>query len=864
MRFSRLTALCLAVLITCSTLITVKNTFAAEFDRDYTEADAVMTYLIGDIFGGESVTRAEFTGALVSALKADGGYSGFSFSDVNENTPYRNEIYAAVDMGIVSRADKFMPDAAVTYNQAIKMLVCAIGCGGAAEVKGGYPSGYVYIARRLGVISAADNSEAELTRCDAVVLLYKLLCTTVDTVGIKDGMMHNESVGISKLESLYGLVCEEGVVEANNLNPVSGGSVDKRQYIIVNDISYDYAGDTAELLGRSVYLFHKKDCNTAELIVAIDNDEVKLSADDVTSLDRSSLTVQSENANKKKSYNISGARFIYNGRRVESFSLSDLKGDCAEFVLLDNNKDRGYEYVFVYDRSYLYIDMIKRDTGIITDLNNDEKSTFNPQNPDVSLTVYDESGTLINRDRLKKNDIVAVAASADGEVAIINKCGNKVSGIITLKDSEGRFCIDGEWYRVSGYAQRNYSDVISVGREYTFLLGLDNDIVAVSNYNTEMQYGYLIAAADGDSIFSDNIKLKIYTMSGRIRIFNVEKIKLDGVNGVTADEVFRRLGGSNMQPQLIRYRTNSDGEISAIDTAKAVSEFEDKGENPDADDDDSLKRYQFFTNGSEVKKFTYRSGGQSCMPYFNVNSANIICVPEDEDIKGAGEKEFSVINKSSLRSGAAYPFEVYDLAENGTAGILVIKDQSVKNNTNYMIEEIADGLMPDGSLGKVLTVFGKGKYSEVFLGAEEEARLKHVLKPGDIVEMTLHRDNSVKYIDLVFDGTALAPSSTTVSGLNYEGLSNISYWYGALYYTDGVYAYISKTKNMGGYDYSMSSLINIKINVANMSVINREKTEIRPITASELQDYKSFGAENYFIVVRLNSQAPMEVYAYEL
>ncbi len=400
---------------------------------------------------------------------------------------------------------------------------------------------------------------------------------------------------------------------------------------------------------------------------------------------------------------------------------------------------------------------------------------------------------------------------------------------------------------------------LAVGKEYTLFLGLVDDIVVVPDVSSQMQYGYMICAVPWEKQATDDIGIKIYTLSDKIKIYRVEKLKIDGKSGIKADNIISALGGGT--PQLIKYKTNEHGELTAIDTAKVVTDFE-KDNNETADD--SLKQFKFFNNGTEVTSFTYRSGGQSCMPYFNISSANIISVPADKDFASAGEEDFAVADRTMLRSGAAYQFEVYDLGENGTAGIVVSKGQSIKNHTNYVIEKISVGVMPDDSIGKVLSVCSKGVFSNVYLGEEEEAQLKNPLKPGDIVEMTLRSDNSVKYIDFVFCGEDLEPNQTAASGINYEGLGNISYWHGAIYYTDGTYAYITKAKLGSDFDYSMSNLINIKVNVSNILLINRDRTEVRPINSSELKDYKSFNDENYYIVVRLNSQSPMEVYAYEI
>lgn len=852
--FKPIISLFAAVILCCA--VTAESVYAKE-DCIYKEAKAVMTYIMGDVFADETVTRAEFTGVLVSAMKMYSAKTESPFSDVNDKTEYYREICTAEELGIISSADKFNPKEAITYEQAVKMLVCAVGYDNIAEMEGGYPLGYFNTASRLGLTKGTDNTGDTLTSHDAFVLVYRMLCTTVRISGVKNNAVYYEDTGVSYLESLYRLICEEGVVTANNYNPPGGGGSDKKPYITVNGENYDYDGDSLKMLGKSVYLFHIKDETKAEITVLINNSETEIKKEDISEITADKIFANEDETSKQKKYDIKGARFIYNGQKTDTFSLDNLKGDGSKFVLLDNNDDGRYEYVFVYDWKYLYVDMTDRTSGVISDINNDKESMFIPKKTNTNLHIYDENGKIIERDDIKKYDLVAVAETADGDFALIRKCSAKENGKISEKDSLGNVYINGKKYTVSPYAKRNYADALTVGSECTLFLGLCDDIAAVSNAASKMQYGYMISAVPWEIQSTDDIAIRIYTLGGRIKTFRVEKLKIDGKSGIKANAIISALKGG--APQLIKYKTNEHGELTAVDTAKIVTDFEEN-----ENEDDSLTQFKFFNKGTEVTKFTYRSGGQSCMPYFNISSANILSVPSDENIRSASEEDFTVTDRTVLRSGTSYQFEVYDLGENGTAGFVVARGQSLKSNANYMIEKISEGIMPDESVGKVLSIYRKGIFSKVYLGKDEEAQLKQELKAGDIAEITLRSDNSVKYIDLVFSGDDLEPSKTAVSGINYEGLGNISYWYGAIYYTDGTYAYITKTKNGQNFDYSIGNLTNIKVNVSDILLVKRDRSEVQLIKSSELKDYKSFNNENYYIVVRLNSQSPMEVYAYEI
>ena len=56
---------------------------------------------------------------------------------------------------------QFDPDAGVTYAEAIKMIIVALGYEEQALAKGGYPDGYVAVADELGILENADSARID-------------------------------------------------------------------------------------------------------------------------------------------------------------------------------------------------------------------------------------------------------------------------------------------------------------------------------------------------------------------------------------------------------------------------------------------------------------------------------------------------------------------------------------------------------------------------------------------------------------------------------------------------------------------------------------------------------------------------------
>ncbi|MGN0181109.1 MAG: S-layer homology domain-containing protein, partial [Candidatus Ornithomonoglobus sp.] len=149
---------------------------SAEFTdvpENYTYKKAITTlsklkvingYEDGTFAPDQDITRAEFTKLLVYML----GYGDISttttrFEDLPASHWANANIATAYDLGIVNGYSdtEFGPDNPVTYEQALKMLVCALGYQNSAEAMGGYPEGYIAQAASLKLtdkISSATYS----------------------------------------------------------------------------------------------------------------------------------------------------------------------------------------------------------------------------------------------------------------------------------------------------------------------------------------------------------------------------------------------------------------------------------------------------------------------------------------------------------------------------------------------------------------------------------------------------------------------------------------------------------------------------------------------------------------------------------
>ncbi|MBE7022394.1 MAG: S-layer homology domain-containing protein [Ruminococcaceae bacterium] len=126
------------------------------------------------------IKRSEFAAVICRAMNQEAAAAGSTgaskFVDVSGEHWALGYINWAADQGIVNGKGegKFDPDAPVTYQEAVKMIVCALGFGPLAEKRGGYPTGYMVIASNYEITDgvAMTPATANATRAGVAQLVY--------------------------------------------------------------------------------------------------------------------------------------------------------------------------------------------------------------------------------------------------------------------------------------------------------------------------------------------------------------------------------------------------------------------------------------------------------------------------------------------------------------------------------------------------------------------------------------------------------------------------------------------------------------------------------------------------------------------
>ena len=152
-------------------------------DADYLEA---VMYLAGaGIITGDgngnfnpdaAITRAEVS-AIVCRLMGEGDAASYIsrqlYQDVDSTNWAAGYIAKATELGVFNGdgTGNFRPTDNVTYEQVIKILVCACGYESEAQALGGWPNGYIAVAKDLGITNGLSFRQTANAPRSAVAML---------------------------------------------------------------------------------------------------------------------------------------------------------------------------------------------------------------------------------------------------------------------------------------------------------------------------------------------------------------------------------------------------------------------------------------------------------------------------------------------------------------------------------------------------------------------------------------------------------------------------------------------------------------------------------------------------------------------
>ncbi|HHX69991.1 MAG TPA: S-layer homology domain-containing protein, partial [Gallicola sp.] len=700
----------------------VKGTNVEESVTTLAALGIISGYEDGTFGPDRTITRAEFAAVVTRALGL--GDSGAEktptkFSDVPEEHWASGYVSLASSMGIiVGHGDgTFGPDDEVTYEQAIKMLVCALGYEPAAVASGGYPTGYMVVASQERITRGATGTPGQPALRGVVAqLTYNALDVVlmIQTGFGRDPIYEKNPDGRTLLNDKLDVMKIYGKVTANEYSTLTSPTSSSRENEVtisyydeystaaVDDDGYNAkivanVGDTnaADYLGYKVIAYVREDnLGRDRTVVAImeDKDEIDklvIDAFNIENVDEQTSRIVLEYwIDKEKDYDPeivyieTNPVVIYNGKAKTTKKVDALQPSSGELVLVDTNRDDIYDTVFVKEYEYYIVDYVDPVVHTIfaknQTLSGYDSIELDPDRyREYKFNIQNVDGEPMELEDINEWDVLAVAAdrpNASGvgtnraELINIIVLNDTVEGEVTEYSEEYQeYSINGQRYEINASA---YLPGVELGSEGVFFLDLDGRIVyADTSMKVSRNYAFLIETGLETVFGSSTAQFRILTADGDVAIYS----------------------GAN----TIRY-TNSQGtEVTYRQSASAGQKSHaDLVGDPNKDISADLQPGQLITmrlnSAGEITRIaSARSNGTDAafsiydwgeMNYKNGYMGRRYVVDENTIVFEIPENEsdyekYSVKDGSIFTDGANYNVDLYDVADDGRVAVMVLKEK---------------------------------------------------------------------------------------------------------------------------------------------------------------------------------------------
>lgn len=668
----------ISIMLCIMMIASAANVFAAEAtEKTYDESAryrAKLLYSLG-VFDNsvlktdelnKSLTRLEFAKYLASLIGADKAKltQDVYFTDIDE--VYVNNL-AALEIISGDGSGAFNPYASVSSDEALMMSVRALGYRKYAEAQKSGVSAYVKLASRLDLETPASGG---VTLAESINLMYSMLDVTMMQVssvyyeGDEAQSTYNDKNGESFLEYYRDCALIEGQLTANFLASIRNVSGLTREQVAVNDKVYTTSDEDAfKFIGQNVAAIY--DIKGDKLLgVAADPSEMTslvLDADEIVGFKNNTLTYQKDGTTKEKSVKLDYKKLnvIYNGKTAsKNFDdLFDIKlGTVSLYATDGGNK---YDVAVIEEYVDVKVKQYSTDTfTVYTDGSGDFAQLKFDEIEDKSAyrKIFSaQSGLTIAARSFVEDDVLSVCMSDDKSYLVVYVCTESVSGTVSsvsTKNGTKYVTINDESYKISPY----YKGLeIANGKEGNFILDKFGRIANVKKYTeSDSKIAYLYGIKKPGGSLDSNVSIKIYTDTKEHLVYELaNKVNFNGETMSEASVYDKLYNGTKLDKCLIKYRVNSEGLVTFIDTGCGITYFDE------------------ITNGAETLTVNYErlgDNGEYVLKYeslvFMVPSASDDESPENFNVvKFRRAMTPTIVNQSEFRlyRDSTDPFVDYTL-----------------------------------------------------------------------------------------------------------------------------------------------------------------------------------------------------------
>lgn len=655
----------------------------------------------------------------------------------------------ARDAGLVSASDELVSNRVMKGGTAIEIAVRAAGYD--EQYFGDIKNAINVSGITRGLSIGADKN---LTNQDMAELLYRMIEAHPVEVEIKDGkaiyQINEDKTVLEKFKNIYLL---KGIMSDNGITSLIGDTNIPEGCVLIDGLECKAEESARSYLGCSVkaYVRYDETQNEYTLLYLTENKNTSYQIDkqDIEEVDENlrSLTYTTPESFKAKRLRISGTvKVIYNGNAYHEYTMADIKNGSGKIVGIDNNDDGTVEVLKIFEPRLFFVESISKDK--IMNRLTYAGDTFDIQDEaEIRYQVF-KNGLEIKLSNVKRDDILLIEQPKSGKRQLVKMyvSDQKVTGAVTGFDEEDlKIKIDGTEYDISPAYFAAKADPRYVkpetGRNYTVYFDYYGKAVLAEKASDILEtYGYLTRMYQDED--SDRYWVKLYGIDGIWKEYQLAKrAKYKDMTGDA--RVFEELTDENgklQKAQMIKYRTNKDGEVKEIKTAQNSQTYlKDQFTQITVPDTDEY-RY-------EIDAFIYNE------VYLNADTV-VMIVPKDVNDTDA----FTIRDESYFGSGSN-PCIAFDIDEWRAAPLVLVEynEENAKSNIKgasyYLVESVRETIDEDDQPCIELDGY-LGHYGRITVSDNGEGKFEGV-KPGDILQFgtdTKSRANVCNRIYKLADG----------------------------------------------------------------------------------------------------------------
>lgn len=786
------------------------SAFAASFpdvDSSASYASAVSNLTALGIVNGDenglfnpdnTVTRAEFAKMVVESLGEGAAASAVTSTDFTDCVGHWGVGYIATGVadGFINGYGNgtFGPNDTVTYAQAVKMLVSAVGYDVYAQNAGGYPSGYLSYGGTLKIVNGVSGvtNDTALTRAQCAVLVSNALQAPLCVIdGYEYGgltgniaqpkLVQKNGTG-SEWESLLTEKHDAYVVKGRVVNTSRTSSAldaDEVQFQVESADNYDdeyitkaypvtqemYVGDTNANDMFRVYaeaIVQYDDAADEWTILSINaqgsNKTVEFDADLVsddesysyTMLTNKKIPVQkSKSSSSVTAHKLADDVEVFvNGVKVDDATDATLNAYILDnatgaVTLIDETETGSTSTDGYYDCIMItyYADAVVDYTQSTASYNRigfkayndtDARLQWDPEDDDVTVT-FTKDGAAIDWSELAEYDVLSIAYDVTGNFA----------------DSDFYDVLVSSNTVTGTVKSRNEEDeVINVdGTEYDVVtalvgIGANGDVELSGTYTFRVNaFGYIVYADEEDSSKNIGILVGMYTSAGN----DYATIKFITTDGTIKTMEAKDDKEENSFSKLVR---GEDWSGVTIAKSEATAKIQDCV-------------FEYTVSGGKIKyksKLSAVNGDKTELEY-KANSTRLGSYSLNESVTKMldldsyihdDEASVGLMTLASFEDESTYTAYVYDRNNNGDYRLCIVTSGTGSINPDTTVGVVmttAAKTTIDGTDYDSITVAKDGN-ENVVVNVEEGTDAETV-KEGDIVIYSLKSDGTASNFTVV-------------------------------------------------------------------------------------------------------------------